>query len=301
MISTKKGAARLLLGVVIGLIIIKGIVSWITGSISVMAQAADSFLDLLSAMITLAAVRAADKQADEGHPYGHGKLEDFAGLAQGILIVIAAGTIIYSSIIRIIDGAVVTMSEVGIVVMLVSIIASFLLSRHLRKVARATNSIALEASANNINADIYSALAVLVGLIILRITGLAIIDPIIAIGVALYILKVGYDTVRKPFSKLIDAKMPEEKEQFVKDTIMKYKDEVVEYHRLRTRQAGDKYYIDLHIVMRKSIPLEKCHEICDKIEVEVEQGMPGSSIIIHAEPCDGNCKDCEASCPERED
>jgi cation diffusion facilitator family transporter len=237
MFSTKKGAARLLLGVVISLIIIKGIVSWITGSISVMAQTADSFLDLLSAVITLAAVRIADKQADEGHPYGHGKLEDFAGLIQGILIVIAAGGIIYSSITRIIDGVAVKMSEVGIIVMLVSIIASFFLSRHLRKVARATNSIALEASANNINADIYSALAVLVGLIILRITGLAIIDPIIAIGVALYILKVGYDTVRKPFSKLIDAKMPEEKEQFVKDAIMKYKDEVVEYHRVPVRRA----------------------------------------------------------------
>jgi cation diffusion facilitator family transporter len=301
MFSTKKGAARLLLGVVIGLIIIKGIVSWITGSISVMAQAADSFLDLLSAMITMTALRMADKQADEGHPYGHGKLEDFAGLVQGILIVIAAGGIIYSSITRIIDGVAIKMSEAGIVVMLVSIIASFFLSRHLRKVARATNSIALEASANNINADIYSALAVLVGLVILRITGLTIIDPIIAICVALYILKVGYDTVRKPFSKLIDAKMPEEQEQFVKNSIMKYKNEVVEYHRLRTRQAGDKYYVDLHVVMRKSIPLDKCHEICDKIETDIERGMPGSSVIIHAEPCDGNCKDCKATCPEREE
>ena len=301
MFSTKKGAAGLLLGVVIGLIIIKGIVSWITDSISVLAQAADSFLDLLSGIITLAAVRAADKQADHEHPYGHGKLEDFAGLAQGILIVIAAGGIIYSSVTRIIDGAAIKMSEAGIAVMLISIVASILLSRHLRKVARATNSISLEASASNINADIYSAMAVLVGLIILRITGLAIIDPIIAIGVAIYILKVGYDTVRKPFSKLIDAKMPEDKEQFVKASIMKYKDEVVEYHRLRTRQAGDKYHIDLHIVMRKSIPLEICHEICDKIESDIENGIPGSSIIIHAEPCDGNCKDCRATCPERQE
>jgi cation diffusion facilitator family transporter len=301
MFSSKKGAAGLLLGVVIGLIVLKGIVSWLTESISVLAQTADSFLDLLSGLITFAAVRAADKQADQEHPYGHGKLEDFAGLAQGILIGIAGAGIIYTSIMRIINGAEVRMSEAGIVVMVISIITSILLSRHLKKVARATNSAALEASASNINADIYSAAAVLAGLIILRLTGLAIIDPIIAIGVALYILKIGYDTVRKPFSKLIDAKVPEEKEKFIKESILKYKDEVVEYHGLRTRQAGDKYYIDLHIVMRKSIPLETCHQICDKIESDIENGMPGSSIVIHVEPCDGKCEFCKATCPERQE
>jgi cation diffusion facilitator family transporter len=301
MFSSKKSATNLLLAVVIGLIILKGIVSWITGSLSILAQAADSFLDLLSGIITFAAVRAAEKQADYEHPYGHGKLEDFAGLAQGVLIGVAAAGIIYSSILRIINGAEMKMSLAGISVMVISVITSIFLSRHLRKVAKNTNSAAIEASASNINADIYSALAVLAGLIVLQFTGLAIIDPIIAIGMSIYILKIGYDTVRKPFSKLIDAKVPEEQERFIRDTIMKYKNEVVEYHQLRTRQAGDIYYIDLHVVMHKNIPLARCHDICSKIEEDIQKGMPGSSIVIHAEPCDGKCVECSATCPERED
>jgi cation diffusion facilitator family transporter len=301
MFSSKKGAAGLLLGAVIALIIIKAIVSWITDSLSVLAQAADSALDLLSGIITLAAVRAAEKQADEEHPYGHGKLEDLAGLFQGILIGVAGILIIYSAVQRIISGAEIRMSEAGIAVMAVSIIASFILSRHLRKVARDTNSTAIEASANNISADIYSALAVLVGLVIIRFTGLSIVDSIIAIGVALYIFKIGYDTIRKPFSKLIDAKVPQEKEQFIKEVMSEHKHEVVGYHHLRTRQAGDKYYIDLHVVMRKNIPLNISHDICDKIEMDIHNGMPGSSVVIHVEPCNGECKECSVICPEREE
>jgi cation diffusion facilitator family transporter len=301
MFSSKKGAATLLLVVVVALIILKAAVSWITDSLSILAQAADSALDLLSGVITLAAVRAADKQADEEHPYGHGKLEDFAGMFQGVLIGIAGALIIYSAVQRIITGTEVTMSEVGIAVMAVSVVASYLLSRHLKKVARNTNSAAIEASASNINADIYSALAVLVGLVVLRLTGLTIIDPIIAIGVALYIFKIGYDTIRKPFSKLMDTKVPEEKEKYINDTILKYRADVFGYHSLRTRQAGDKYYIDLHIVMRKNIPLSVSHDICDKIETEIQSGMPESSVVIHVEPCNDECKQCAVVCPERKE
>lgn len=301
MFSTKRGAIRLFLGTVICLVILKGVVSWITGSLSVLAQAADSFFDLLSGIVAFTAVRLADKQADEEHPYGHARFEDFAALFQGVLIAIAGGGIIYSSIQRIISGSEVTMSEAGIAVMIVSVIASILLSRHLRKVARTTNSSTLEASANNITADIYSAIAVLAGLVILRLTGLAIFDPVIAILVALYILKIGYDTIRKPFSRLIDTRMPPEKEQLITSSIMQHKDEVVGFHRLRTRQAGDRYYIDLHVVMRKNIPLDICHEICDKIETEIYEGIPGSSVVIHAEPCDNKCKECSVICSEREE
>jgi cation diffusion facilitator family transporter len=299
MFSSKKGAASLLLLVVIALILLKGIVSWVTGSLSVLAQAADSFLDLLSGIITLIAVRAAAKQEDEEHPYGHGKMEDFAGLGQGVLIGIAAVGIIYSSVLRIMTRSEIQLSEAAIAVMAISVIASILLSRHLKKVARRTNSIAIESSANNISADVYSALAVLLGLVLLRVTGLSIIDPIIAIGMALYILKIAYDTVRKPFQRLVDARLPQDTQELIKGSIMKYSHEVVGFHKLRTRQAGDEYHIDLHIVMRRDIPLETCHEICNKIEVEIQNGLPGSSILIHAEPCNDECNDCSVICPER--
>jgi hypothetical protein len=133
MFSSKKGPAGLFLVVVIGLILFKGAVAWLTNSLSVLAQAADSLLDLLSGFIILIAVRAAEREEDEEHPYGHGKLEDFAGLSQGILIGVAGIGIIYSSIRRIISRVEVQMPEAGIAVMVVSILVSIWLSSHLKK------------------------------------------------------------------------------------------------------------------------------------------------------------------------
>jgi len=158
------------------------LISWISGSISVLAQTADSLLDLFAGLITFFAVRIAAKPADEEHPFGHGKVEDMAGVAQGMLIFIAAGLIIYLSIQRIIGGTSVELAEAGMGVMIVSIVVSVFLSRHLLKVSRATGSVALEANARNIAADVYSAAAVLIGLLAVRLTGLSILDPIIAVG-----------------------------------------------------------------------------------------------------------------------
>ena len=299
MFSSKKGAAALFLGVVIALILVKGAVAWLTGSLSVLAQAADSLLDLLAGFILFVALRTADKEEDEDHPYGHGKLEDFAGLSQGILIGIAGISIVYTSVRRILSAAEVHIPEAGMAVMVVSIIASLQLSRHLHKVAVRTRSIALEAGANNIRADVYSALAVLVGLGVLRLTGIQIIDPFLAIAVALYILKIGYDTLRKPFAKLIDTRLSAEDEEVIRKSIMKYEHEVAGYHRLRTRQAGDTCHIDLHVVMRKNIPLHICHRICDEIEAEIREELPGSSTVIHAEPCNEQCMECSVICEER--
>jgi len=170
MFSTKAGATKLLISVVLGLIIIKVVVSWLTGSISILAQAADSLLDLFAAIITFSAIRIAARPADAEHPYGHGKVEDVAGAVQGILIFIAGGLIIYSAIGRIIKGSSIELVESGIAVMVISIVVSIFLSRHLLRVSRTTGSVALEANARNIATDVYSASAVLVGLAVVRFT-----------------------------------------------------------------------------------------------------------------------------------
>jgi cation diffusion facilitator family transporter len=299
MFSTKAGATKLLIGVVVGLIIFKVVVGWLTGSISILAQAADSLLDLFAAIITFSAIRIAAKPADAEHPYGHGKAEDIAGVGQGILIFIAGGLIIYAAINRIIKGSSVELVEAGIIVMAVSIVVSIFLSRHLLKVSRRTGSIALEANARNIATDVYSASAVLVGLAIVRFTGLNIIDSVLAIGVAIYILKVAVDTVRKPISGLLDEKLPPSQQAVIEDSIKRHSCEVSGYHALRTRRAGSQSYIDLHLVMASDISLEQAHQICDQIEVEIRSMLYEASVIIHAEPCDNECEQCAAICSKR--
>ncbi len=299
MFSTKAGATKLLIGVVIGLIVFKVIVGWLTGSISVFAQAADSLLDLFAGVITFSAIRIAAKPADAEHPYGHGKAEDIAGVGQGILIFVAGGLIIYSAIGRIIEGSVIELAEVGMAVMAVSIVISVFLSRHLLRVARRTGSTALGANARNIATDVYSASAVLVGLAVVRLTGINIIDPILAIAVAIYILKVAIDTIRSPISGLLDEKLPPSQQAVIEDCLSKHSGEVSGYHALRTRRAGSQSYIDLHLVIAGDISLERAHQICDGIEIEIESMLREASVIIHAEPCDNECEQCSAICSRR--
>ncbi|MFC1995245.1 cation diffusion facilitator family transporter [Chloroflexota bacterium] len=299
MFSTQSGAAKLSLAVVIGLVSLKIVVGVITGSLSILAQAADSFLDLFAVALTLLAVRIAVRPADERHPFGHGKVENIAATAQAILIFTAGGLIIYSAIRRIITGTTVELTEAGMGAMVVSIIASLFLSRHLLKVARISDSIALEANAHNIAADVYSAAAVLAGLIIIRFTGLTILDPILALLVALFILKVAYDVLRKSFGGLIDVKLPETEEKLIKSCLMEHDHEIVGFHKLRTRKSGNQRYIDLHVIMPKDASVKDAHRLCDYLENDIGGRLRHTSVTIHVEPCDENCNQCSVTCSTR--
>jgi cation diffusion facilitator family transporter len=296
MFSTQTGAAKLMLIVVIGLIVLKVIVAVITGSISILAQAVDSSLDLFAVVITFFTIRIAAKPADKEHPFGHGKVENISAVVQAGLIFIAGGLIIYSAIHRIMVEATVELTEAGIGVMLVSMIASIFLSRHLFKVARSTDSVALEANAHNIAADVYSTAAVLAGLVAVRLTKINILDPIIAMGVALLILKSSYDVLHKSFGGLVDVKLPEAEESAIKSCILEHSGKVVAFHELRTRKSGSQRYIDLHLVMPRNANVEEAHRMCDHLEQDIENRLSRTNVTIHVEPCTIECEQCAVSC-----
>lgn len=295
-VTSQNNAAKLMLIVVVGLIALKVVVAVITGSISILAQAVDSSLDLLAVVITFIAVRIATKPADREHPFGHGKVDNIAATAQALLIFAAGGLIIYSAIHKIIVGATVELAEAGIAVMLVSMIVSIFLSRHLLKVSRATGSIALEANSRNIAADVYSTASVMAGLLVVRFTGLKILDPIIAMAVAALILKSGYDVLRKSFGGLIDVKLPQAEEDAIRFCIMEHDYQLVAFHNLRTRKAGSYRYIDLHLVMPKNASVEEAHRTCDHLERDIRNRLPKAHVTIHVEPCATECKQCSVSC-----
>ncbi len=292
MFSTRNGAATLALAVVIGLIIVKVVVAVITGSISITAQATDSFLDLFAIGVTFFAVRLAVAPADEEHPFGHGKVEGIAAGVQAALIFGAAGFIIYSAVRRIIEGTTVELTEAGIGVMLVSIITSIFLSRHLVKVSRTTGSISLDASAHNIAADVYSAAGVLVALVVVRFTDLHILDPVIALAMALFILKAGYDVTRRSISELVDVRLPETEQDVIISCITEHRAQLAGYHKIRTRRSGNQRFVDFHLVIPKNASLEDAHGMCDHLEEDIESRLPNSSVTIHVEPCDIECEQC---------
>ncbi|MFC1992997.1 cation diffusion facilitator family transporter [Chloroflexota bacterium] len=300
MFSTRSGAAKLSLATVIGLVVLKVVVAVITGSISIFAQALDSFLDLFAVIITFLAIVVAARPADEEHPFGHGKAEDVAATVQAVLIFTAGGLIIYSAVRRIIVGVAVELTEAGIGVMLVSIIASILLSRHLLKVSRATGSTALEANARNIAADVYSAAGVLAGLIAIRFTGFSILDPVIALIVAVLIIKTACDVMRKSVGGLIDVRLPKTEEDEIRSCIVEQGCQLVGFHDLRTRRAGSQRYVDLHLVMPKHDSVEEAHQVCDRLELDIEARLHNTSVTIHVEPCDTECEQCTISCTLRD-
>jgi len=292
MFSTRSGAVKLALVVVIGLIVLKVAVAVVSGSISISAQAMDSFLDLFAITIIFFAVRMATIPADEEHPFGHGKVEGIAAIAQAMLIFTAGGFIIYAAVYRIIAGTTVELTEAGIGVMLVSIIVSIFLSRHLLKVSRATGSVALEASARNIAADVYSASGVLVALVAIRFTGLTIIDPIIAIGVALYILRTAYQLTKKSVGELVDVRLPRVEEEQIIACITEHRAQLAGFHKIRTRKAGSQRFIEFHLLIPKNTSLEEAHLMCYHLEEDIENRLPNSSVTIHVEPCGIECDQC---------
>ena len=295
MFSSPSGAAKLLLIVVLGLFGLKVAVGVVTGSISIWAQAVDSSLDIFAVVVTFLTVGFSAKPADKEHPFGHGKVEYVAAGVQTVLLFSAASIIIYSSILRIIRGEVIQLTEAGIGVMLVSMIASILLSRHLFRVARITSSVVLEANANNIRSDVYSTAGVLGGLVVVRLTGLTIFDPILALAVSLLILRATYRVGRMAWGGLIDVRLPQAEEDEILSCLREHGSQLVGFHKIRTRRAGSQRYIDFHLIVPKDVSVEKAHQLCDQLEQEIEARLSYTSVTIHVEPCDGKCEQCSIS------
>ena len=291
-LSTRTGAVKLSMVVIICLIILKVVVSIISSSISIFAQAADSFLDIFSIGITFLALKMAGTPADEEHPFGHGKAEGLAAAVQAMLVLGAGGFIIYSAIQRIIHNIAIEPDE-GMAVMLISIIASFFLSRHLRRVAKVTGSLAIDASARNISADVYSAAGVLLGLLVVRITNLVILDPIIALIMAGFVLKAGYEVAFNAIHELIDHALPKEEQEILNSCLKGFNTELVDFHAIRSRRSGSDRFIDLHIVTPRNYSIENAHAICDRLEMTVTTKITNAHIMIHPEPCNsGYCIHC---------
>jgi cation diffusion facilitator family transporter len=282
------------------LIILKVVVGIMTGAVSILAEAIHSALDLVAAIIAFFGVRAADKPADQEHPFGHGKWENVSGTIEAVLIFIAAVWIIYEAVNRILHNAAVEMLGWGIAVMLVSVIANTLVSRRLFKVAKATDSVALEADGQHLRTDVMTSAGVLIGLALVQLTGLEILDPVIAIFVALIIIKAAYDILRKSFGSIVDTGLPDEEQAVIADIINAHREKLAGFHGLRTRKAGSQRFAELHLVMPRYLSVDEAHRVCDHLEEDLKSRLPMLEITLHVEPCeDENCPLCAVTCPER--
>ncbi|MFC1948793.1 cation diffusion facilitator family transporter [Chloroflexota bacterium] len=292
MFATKENIARLSIFSISLLIIIKLVGGFLTGSVSIMADAVHSFIDLSGVVIGYIGIRVAGKPADEEHAFGHGKAESIAGGIIAGLIFVAAGTIFYQAINRLVTGGTVGLVTVGIYITVAAIVINSAVSWYALRVSHSTDSIALEATARDMLADVFSSVAVLVGLILVRLTGLMILDPIVALIVSVVIARTAYITIRKSFAGLMDTKLPAEEENELTSCIEEHIGQLVGYHKVRTRKAGNQRFIDLHLLLPRNASLEEAHQMCDHLEADIIIRLPNSSVTIHVEPCDMECAGC---------
>lgn len=276
------------------LIILKLAVGIMMQSVSVISEAVHSGLDLVAAVIAWFSIRESGKPADDRHRFGHGKIENVAGTIEAVLIFVAAFYIIVEAFHKLKAGTFAIESlGLGAAVMGVSSLANYLVSRHLLSVALKTDSVALEADAMHLRTDVYTSVGVLGGLVAIKLTGIAILDPLIAIVVALMIIKAAWDLTKTAFFHILDVKLPDEEEAIIHEVMLQHAHQYLEYHKLRTRKSGHTRHIDMHLVVPKKMTVETGHNLSHAITDDIEARLAYSHILVHIEPCERDCQGCD--------
>ncbi len=292
MFDSKTGVAALSVASNTTLTLTKLVVGLYIGSVSVVAEAIHSGVDLLASVIAYFAVRSSERPPDDAYPYGRGKIENVSGTIEAALIFLAAGMIIYEAVGKLTHGLELPSVDAGLVVMAISVAANATVSRLLFRVAKKTDSVALEADAYHLTTDILTSAGVLVGLVAVRLTGQAVLDPIAALVVAAMIIKAAWDITKRSFVDLLDRSLPEEERRLVAAVLKEHGDRMVGFHQVRTRKAGPDRHVDLHLVVNADASVSESHSLCDHLEKDLKKVLGRCTLNIHVEPCRKNCTAC---------
>lgn len=259
----------------------------VTGSVALLTDAAESVINVVAAVLVTASLVIAHRPPDDSHPYGHGKAEYIASTTEGFLVLGAAAWIVWTSVRRIIEP--VTLSEVplGVAMTAVAAAANLLVARYLLHVSREADSIALEADARHLMTDVITSAGVLVALLIEYVTGLRWIDPAIALLLSGHLAATGFKLVRRSMSGLLDDRLSPEEETRVREILDAHKAEIISYHAFRSRRAGARRFVDLHLVVDPNLTVRAAHTLCDDLENHIEDALPGTDVTIHVEPATG--------------
>ncbi len=283
--AAKTSVARLSILAAAFLITLKLATGFITGSISVWASLLDSTMDIFASIINYFAVRAASRPADEDHTYGHGKAESLAGLFQSIVIAASGVFLIRESIRRIISPNQTTSEWLGVLTMLIAVVVSIALVARLKRVARETESPALQADATHYVTDIFTNLGALLALVIVGLTPWQMADPIISIGIAFYILWSAVMVGRESIDVLMDRRLPLDVDEQVAVVVSSHRNQgVLGFHDLRTRRSGSQKFIDLHLEVERDMSLQDAHDVSVRVLRAIEAEIPRARVQIHTDP-----------------
>ena len=297
----KQNTARLSVISNTGLVLMKFVVGFAIGSVSIISEAIHSSMDLIAAVIAFFSVQKSAEPPDAEHSFGHGKFEDISGLVEALLIFIAAILIIYEAGVKLLGHSMAELRPemlfIGIAVMGISALANWYVSHRLFIVAKESESIALESDAWHLRTDVYTSLGVFAGLVLIQLTGNPVFDPLFALGVAVVIMKAAYDLTKRSLADLSDHSIPETDETRIKEINCEHSTIYPRIHDLKTRRSGPEIFIEFHLVVPGDISVAHSHDLTDHLESDLNTEYPRATITIHVEPCtEGKCTRCGEFC-----
>jgi cation diffusion facilitator family transporter len=270
-----------------GLILLKVVAGTVTGSVAILTEAVHSSIDLVASIVAYISVRKAGEPADESHRYGHEKIENLAAAIEGILILVGSAAIAFEAIRHLLGRGRVHAVGLGIAVVAVSIVVNVVVSSVLASNARLTESPALEADAAHLRTDALTSAAVLVALALVKATGAQWLDPAVALAVAAAIVLTAVRLLTRSSQVLVDQALPGDEVDMIRVAIEAFAPRgVVGYHELRTRRAGSRRYIDLHVQFREGTSLESAHRTAHQLQDLIAGRLEGVDVLIHLEPED---------------
>ncbi len=266
---------------------LKVITYWLTKSVGLLSDALEAGVNLTAASIALIMFKIAQKPADKKHNFGHGKAEYFSSIIEGSLIIIVAGSILYLAIPKLFNPRPLENIDLGFIISLIASGLNLITARLLIKYGKTLDSIILEADGQHLMTDVWTSVGVVGGVLLVKFSGLHILDPILAILVAGHIIKEGIEIVSRSVDGLLDSAMPDKDLKKLKRYLNKLKQEKITYHRLQTRQSGQQIYIIFHMLVPKNWTIKKAHNKADQVEAEIDQLFEKEIITtIHIEPSD---------------
>ena len=265
-------------------IALKALAWWITDSVGLLADALESGVNLVAAIAALVALHVAAQPADEGHPYGHGKAEYFSSWLEGALIVVAAAAIAVTAVYRLLHQQPLQDIGAGLAVSIVATSINLAVARVLLRVGARHHSIALEADGRHLMTDVWTSVGVVVGVGAVALTGQRWLDPVVALAVALNIVRAGFSLVRRSAQGLMDSALPNVDQATIRAILDRYRDDGIDYHALRTRQAGARRFIELHLLVPGAWTVQRGHDVMERIEAQIRERIPNATMSIHLEP-----------------
>ena len=268
----------------IATIVLKGVAWQMTGSVGLLSDAIESFVNLAGALMALWMLTLAARPADVDHAHGHGKAEYFSSEFEGFLIFVAAVSIGYTAIVRLMNPQPLDTVWVGLAVSVVASVINFVTARALMKAGRQHNSITLEADAHHLLTDVWTSVGVIAGVALVSVTGWLWLDPAIALLVAVNIVWTGYQLMSRSAAGLMDISLPSDKLAVIESLLEEFRKQGLDFHALRTRQAGGRAFITLHVLVPGQWSVQQGHDWAERIEAAIRTALPHTHVTTHLEP-----------------